>query len=67
MIKDSLKQLRVSAGYDQQYLSIKTGISQPHISHIESGKRTPSIEVLEIYASFFNKGSVQEAINKIFE
>ena len=67
MISHKLKQLRVSAGYDQQYLSIKTGISQPHISNIESGKRTPSIEVLEIYASFFQRESVQEAINKIFE
>ena len=67
MIGLKLKQLRLSAGYDQQYLAIKTGISQPHISHIESGKRTPSIEVLEIYATFFNKESIQESINKIFE
>ena len=67
MIGLKLKQLRLSAGYDQQYLSIKTGISQPHISHIESGRHTPSIEVLEIYATFFNKESVQESINKIFE
>jgi transcriptional regulator with XRE-family HTH domain len=66
MIGKKLKELRISNGYDQQYLAYKLGISQCHISGIETGHRYPSVEVLELYATFFNKPPVMETIIKNF-
>jgi transcriptional regulator with XRE-family HTH domain len=67
MISAKLKHLRQSAGLKQQYLAYKLGTSQTHICELESGHITPTVQVLELYSTFFNKGSVKDLINKHFE
>jgi transcriptional regulator with XRE-family HTH domain len=62
MIADALKKLRTDAGYKQEYLAFRLGISQSHISHLETGLRKPTIEVLEMYATFFERDSITETI-----
>jgi len=64
MIGQTLKQLRLNAGYKQSYLAHKLGTSQTNISQIESGDIMPPIPTLELYASFFNKESITETIIK---
>ena len=53
-MKDRLKQLRISAGYTQLTVRIKTGIEQSLISKYESGERVPTTENLQILADFYN-------------
>lgn len=42
-----LKSVREKAGWTQQKLADKTGISRAFIALIESGRRSPSIAILE--------------------
>jgi len=67
MINAKLKHLRQSAGLKQSYLAHKLGVSQTNISELESGHINPTIETLELYSTFFNKGSVKETLIKHFE
>lgn len=67
MISTRLKAIRQSSGHKQSYVAYKLGLSQTHVSQIESGHITPSIDVLERYAAFYGKPSVSETILKIFE
>ena len=53
-MKDRLKQLRISAGYTQLTVRMKTGIEQSLISKYESGERVPTTENLQILADFYN-------------
>lgn len=62
MIAPILKDLRQSAGYKQTYLAKRLGISQSYLANLEAGRKYPSLEVIECYATFFNKGSVTDAI-----
>ncbi len=39
-----VRRLRQERGWSQQELSLRSGISTPHISSIERGKRFPSLE-----------------------
>lgn len=48
------KKLRVSAGYTQEELSKKLGISRSRIGMYETGSREPDFETLETIADFFN-------------
>lgn len=38
-----LKELRLKKGFSHETLAQRTGVSRPAISHIESGKRKPSL------------------------
>jgi transcriptional regulator with XRE-family HTH domain len=67
MIGTKLKHLRQSAGLKQSYLAHKLGTSQTNVSEIENGNINPTIEVLELYSTFYNKGSVKETLIKHFE
>ena len=67
MIEKQLKRLRVEAGYKQEYVAYKIGISQGHYANIERGHTAVSIEMLQCFATFYNKGSVTEQLAKIFD
>ena len=49
-----LKNLRTSKKLSQAALAEKIGISQRAVSYYESGKDTPSLEILISIADFFN-------------
>lgn len=44
---ESLKSLRLRAGFSQAQLANEIGMKQPNICEFEAGKRKPSIETLE--------------------
>lgn len=44
---DRLKRLRVARELTQQDLAVKAGVDSSYISHIESGRKVPSWDVLE--------------------
>ena len=46
MFEIALVEARSSRGVSQYRLSKETGISQPYLSRMESGERTPSIPML---------------------
>lgn len=48
-----MKKARENMGYTQTYVADATGISQPIIANIESGKREPNIENLCILIDFY--------------
>lgn len=48
-----LKHIRAFNKLTQQQLEEKTGIDRAYVSEIESGKKTPSLEVLEKYSVAF--------------
>ena len=54
MFSQTLKLLRRYQGLNQATLAEKLGISRSYISEIESGKRTPSTDLLGRYAEVFN-------------
>jgi len=53
MLNKALKLIRVFHDLTQKELAEKLGISKSHISEIESGKKTPTLAVLNRYAEFF--------------
>ena len=67
MIGTKLRRLRQSSGHKQSYVAYKLGTSQTNVSQIENGHINPTIEVLELYSTFYNKGSVKETILRHFE
>lgn len=42
-----IKRARKATDYSQEELADKVRISRTHMGHIEQGRRTPSLEVLE--------------------
>ena len=52
-IDKALKILRTSHDFNQKDLAAKLGISRAYISEIESGRKTPTIKILESYAEVF--------------
>ena len=52
--KDRLKELREIRGISQVVLSEKLGVSNGTIAMLETGKRNPSIQLLEDIADYFN-------------
>ena len=46
-----LTEMRSKCGLSQYRLSKLSGVSQPHISDIESGKKSPTLAVLEKLAN----------------
>ena len=53
MLGNALRLLRVFHDMRQNELADKLGLSKSHISEIENGNRTPSLDVLERYSEFF--------------
>jgi transcriptional regulator with XRE-family HTH domain len=53
MISEALRLLRVFHDLKQRELAEKLGISASHVSELEKGNRTPSLEVIQKYADVF--------------
>ncbi len=49
-IATGLKQSRLLCGMRQGVFAKKAGISQTYVSQVESGKKTPSVDVISMYA-----------------
>ncbi|WP_373757232.1 helix-turn-helix domain-containing protein [Streptococcus ferus] len=54
MFPQRLKSLRLEAGLTQKEIAEKFKIKQPNYQQWESGKRKPSSDTLEKFATFFN-------------
>jgi transcriptional regulator with XRE-family HTH domain len=54
MLSEALRLIRVYHDLKQQELAEKLEISKSYLSEIESGKKTPTIELIEKYASQFS-------------
>ena len=59
---DSLKTLRLRAGYSQAQLAEKISMKQPNICEFEAGKRKPSVDTLKRLADAL--GTTTDAILK---
>ena len=53
MLNDALRLIRVFHNLKQGALAERLGISQSHLSEIESGRKQPTLEVLRQYAEVF--------------
>ncbi|MEH2289154.1 helix-turn-helix transcriptional regulator [Nostoc sp.] len=54
MLSEALRLIRVFHDLTQKELAEKLGISKSYISEIESGKKTPTLELLNRYSEFFD-------------
>ena len=54
MFGQALKLLRRHQGLNQSILAEKLGVSRSYVSELESGNRTPSLDLLGRYADVFN-------------
>lgn len=54
MIHQALKKIREFHNIKQSELSMQLGISNSYLSEIESGKKSPSLELLDKYSDIFN-------------
>ena len=54
MINNALKLVRQYHNINQTQLASKLSISTSYLSELESGKKEPSIEILQRYAQHFN-------------
>ena len=54
MIHQALKKIREFHNIKQSELSMRLGISNSYLSEIESGKKSPSLELLDKYSDIFN-------------
>ncbi len=54
MIGETLRLLRVFNDYTMTEMSQKVGLSQSYISELENGKKQPSLEIIEKYATVFD-------------
>lgn len=53
MLAEALRLIRVYHDMKQQELADRLGLSKSFISEIESGKKTPSMEVIQKYSDAF--------------
>ena len=53
MLSEALRLLRVYHDLKQKELASQLKLSSSHISELESGSKTPSMEVIQKYAVFF--------------
>ena len=54
MIGDIMKSLRIDKGLTQKELASKLNLSVTAISHYEAGNREPNLNIIILYAKFFN-------------
>lgn len=57
MLNEALRLIRVFHDLNQKDLADRLGISNSYLSEIESGKKTPTLEVIEKYSEAFNMPS----------
>ncbi len=57
MLNEALRLIRVFHDLNQKDLADKLEISNSYLSEIESGKKTPTLEVIERYSEVFNMPS----------
>ena len=53
MLAEALRLIRVFHDMKQNELAARLGVSKSYLSEIESGKKAPSVEIIEKYASEF--------------
>jgi len=53
VLSEALRLIRVFHDLKQVELAEKLGVSKSHISEIESGNKTPSLELIERYSKMF--------------
>ncbi|KQR75779.1 helix-turn-helix transcriptional regulator [Rhizobium sp. Leaf341] len=53
MLSEALRLIRVFHDLKQREAAEKLGISKSHLSEIESGNKTPSLEIIDRYAKTF--------------
>lgn len=53
MIGETLRLLRIFNDYTMTEMAQKIGLSQSYLSELESGKKKPSLEIIEKYANAF--------------
>lgn len=54
MLSEALRLMRVFHDLKQQELAEKLGMSKSYLSELESGKKTPSMEVVQRYSELFD-------------
>jgi len=54
MINNALRLIRVFHDMSQKDLANKLSVSNSYLSEIESGKKSPSLEIIEKYSQIFN-------------
>lgn len=54
MLHEALRLIRVYHDMNQSITAEKLGISKSHLSEIESGKKKPSLDLLEKYGQVFD-------------
>jgi len=54
MLHEALRLVRVFHDMNQSALAERLGISKSYLSELESGKKSPTLELLEKYAETFN-------------
>jgi transcriptional regulator with XRE-family HTH domain len=54
MLKDALRLIRVFHDLSQKDLAQKLDISKSYLSEVESGKKNPTIDLLNRYSGIFN-------------
>ena len=54
MINEALRLIRVFHDLKQVELADRLGVSKSHISEIEKGSKTPSLELIDKYSRVFN-------------
>jgi transcriptional regulator with XRE-family HTH domain len=54
MLNDALRLVRVFHDINQSQLAEKLGISRSYLSELESGKKKPSLELIDKYSNIFN-------------
>jgi transcriptional regulator with XRE-family HTH domain len=54
MLAEALRLIRVFHDMKQQELAERLGLSKSYVSELESGKKVPSIEVIQKYSDTFD-------------
>lgn len=57
MLSEALRLIRAFHDMNQKDLAIKLGISNSYLSELESGKKTPTLEIIEKYSEVFKMPS----------
>jgi transcriptional regulator with XRE-family HTH domain len=53
MLNEALRLIRAYHDLSQTQLCVELGVSNSYLSEIESGKKTPSLDLLQKYSSYF--------------
>ncbi|SFM34675.1 helix-turn-helix domain-containing protein [Pelosinus propionicus] len=53
MINEALRLVRLAHGYKSKEVAEKIGVSASYLSEIESGKKTPTLDLLQKYSDVF--------------